>query len=354
MPHWTWILPALAAVLLATGFALPGSTGLAIPLFLALMGAVTAGVYHAEVVAHRVGEPFGTLVLALAITVIEASLIVSLMLAGGEATAELARNTLFSVVMIICNGVMGLCLVVGAMRYGEQGYQVQGAGAAFSVLVSLAVLTLVLPVFTTSTLGGTFSVPQLAFAGVASLVLYCVFVFVQTVKHRDYFLPPGDDSPESHAPPPPVRRALLSFALLFVCLVCVVGIAKLLAPGIENAVAAANAPHAVVGIAIALLVLLPETWAALRAARANRLQTSFNLALGSALASIGLTIPAVVAVSIGLGLPLVLGLSPKEMVLLALTFFVSLLTLSTGRTNVLQGAVHLMLFAAFLFLSLFP
>jgi Ca2+:H+ antiporter len=185
MPHWTWILPALAAVLLATGFALPGSTGLAIPLFLALMGAVTAGVYHAEVVAHRVGEPFGTLVLALAITVIEASLIVSLMLAGGEATAELARNTLFSVVMIICNGVMGLCLVVGAMRYGEQGYQVQGAGAAFSVLVSLAVLTLVLPVFTTSTLGGTFSVPQLAFAGVASLVLYCVFVFVQTVKHRD-------------------------------------------------------------------------------------------------------------------------------------------------------------------------
>jgi Ca2+:H+ antiporter len=259
MPHWTWILPALAAVLLAIGFALPVPPALAVLLLLGLMGAVMAGVYHAEVVAHRVGEPFGTLVLALAITVIEASLIVSLMLAGGEATAELARNTLFSVVMIICNGVMGLCLVVGALRYGEQEYQVQGAGAAFSVLVALAVLTLVLPVVTTSTLGGTFSVPQLAFAGVASLVLYCVFVFVQTVKHRDYFLPPGDAPPESHAPPPPVRHALLSFALLFVCLVSVVGIAKLLAPGIENAVAAANAPHTVVGIAIALLVLLART-----------------------------------------------------------------------------------------------
>jgi Ca2+:H+ antiporter len=180
-------------------------------------------------------------------------------------------------------------------------------------------------------------------------------VFVQTIKHRDYFLPPaGEAAPEAHAAPPSGRIAWLSFALLFVCLIAVVGIAKLLAPTVERVVLAASAPHAVVGIVIALLVLLPETWAALRAAQSNRLQTSFNLAYGSALASIGLTIPVVVAVSVALGLQLVLGLTAKELVLLMLTFFVSVLTLATGRTHVLQGSVHLVIFAAFLFLSLFP
>jgi Ca2+:H+ antiporter len=333
---------------------LPAHPLLAALLFFALIAAVIAGVYHAEVVALRVGEPFGTLVLALAITIIEASLIVSLMVAGGEATAELARNTLFSVIMIICNGVVGLCLLVGALRYGEQEFKVQGASAAFAVLIALATLTLVLPVFTTSTLGGTFSVPQLTFAGIASLALYGVFVFVQTIKHRDYFLPPGATSLETHAVPPPTRTAWLSFVLLLLCLVGVVGLAKLLAPAIEQAVYVVHAPHTIVGIVIALLVLLPETWAAVRAAQANRLQTSLNLALGSALASIGLTIPVVVGVSIALGLPLVLGLSAKEIVLLTLTFVVGTLTLSTGRTNLLQGAVHLMIFAAFLFLALFP
>jgi Ca2+:H+ antiporter len=213
----------------------------------------------------------------------------------------------------------------------------------------------VLPAFTTSTFGGTFSVPQLAFAGLASLVLYGTFVFVQTVKHRDYFLPPdGAAAPEAHASPPTQRAAWISFGLLFACLVAVVGLAKLLAPTVENVVKAVHAPITVVGIVIAMLVLLPETWAALRAARANRLQTSFNLAYGSALASIGLTIPVVVIAAVTLRLPLVLGLTAKEVVLLALTFLVSVLTLDTGRTNVLQGAVHLVIFAAFLFLSLFP
>jgi len=354
MPHWAWIAPLLSMLMLAVGFAIPPHALLALVLFAALIGAVMAGVYHAEVVALRVGEPFGTLVLALAITVIEASLIVSLMLAGGEAAAELARNTLFSAIMIICNGLVGLCLLVGALRYGEQEFHVQGAAAAFTVLIALATLTLVLPAVTTSTLGGTFSLPQLVFAGFASLALYGVFVFVQTVKHRDYLLPPGGAAPEAHAPVPAVRTAWVSFGLLIVCLVGVVGLAKLLAPTIESAVLAARAPHAVVGIVIALLVLLPETWAALRAAQANRFQTSMNLAMGSALASIGLTIPAVVAVSIVLGMPLVLGLSAREMVLLALTFLIGILTLGTGRTNLLQGSVHLMVFAAFLFLALFP
>jgi Ca2+:H+ antiporter len=355
MPRWVWVIPLLALLMLGAGLVLPAYPLVALLLFAGLLGAVIAGVHHAEVVAHRVGEPFGTLVLALAITVIEASLIVSLMLAGGEAAAELARNTLFATIMIICNGVVGLCLLLGAARYGEQEFRVQGASAAFSVLIALSALTLVLPVFTTSTPGGTFSVPQLMFAGLASLALYGMFVFVQTIKHRDYFLPPGGAAaPQEHAAPPSAREAWLSFGLLFMCLVAVVGIAKLLAPTVERAVAAAQAPHAVVGIVIAMLVLLPETWAALRAARSDRLQTSFNLAYGSALASIGLTIPVVACVAIILGLPLVLGLSSKELVLMVLTFLVSILTLATGRTHVLQGTVHLVIFAAFLFLSLFP
>lgn len=354
--HWVWIVPALGLLMLVAGLMLPPHPLIALLLFAALLGSVFAGVHHAEVVAHRVGEPFGTLVLALAITVIEASLIVSLMLADREASSELARNTLFATLMIICNGVVGLCLLLGATRYGEQEFRVQGAGAALSVLIALSVMTLVLPVFTTSTPGATFSPPQLVFAGLSALILYAMFVFVQTVKHRDYFLPPLGASPseEAHAPPPTTQKALVSFGLLMVALIAVVGLAKLLAPTVERTVVATNLPNTVVGIVIALLVLLPETWAALRAARADRVQTSFNLAYGSALASIGLTIPVVVCVSIVLQLPLVLGVSSKDLALLVLTFMVSILTIATGRTHVLQGTVHLVLFGAYLFLSLFP
>lgn len=352
---WTWAIP-LAAILASIAGIVLHTTHLVVAfvLFCILLGAVFTGVHHAEVVAHRVGEPFGTLVLAVAITVIEASLIVSLMRAGGESSLNLARNTLLATIMIICNGVVGVCLLLGAARYSEQEFKVQGTGAALSVLIALAVLTLVLPAFTTSTSGATFSVPQLVFTGLASLVLYGMFVFIQTVRHRDYFLPPGGGSPDQHAAPPSNNAAWLSFGLLVACLISVVGIAKLLAPVVESAVAAANAPHAVVGIVIALLVLLPETWAALRAAHADRLQTSLNLAYGSALASIGLTIPVVVCASIILNLPLVLGVREKELAMLMLTFLVSTLTLSTGRTHVLQGVVHLVIFAAFLFLSFFP
>ena len=211
-----------------------------------------------------------------------------------------------------------------------------------------------LPTYTSSTPGPTFSTAQLVFAGAVSLTLYAVFVFVQTVRHRDYFLPVGVESEDVHATPPPVSVALTSLALMVVSLVAVVGLAKTLAPSIEAGVAAASAPHAVVGIVIALLVLLPETGAAVRAALRNRMQTSFNLALGSALATIGLTIPAVAATSIVLRLPLELGLPAKETTLLALTLLISAITLSRGRSTVLQGAVHLVLFAVFLFLAIVP
>jgi len=321
----------------------------------ALVGAVLTAVHHAEVVAHHVGEPFGTLVLAVSVTVIEVALIVSLMLSGGAEAAALPRDTLYAAIMIICNGVVGVCLLVGGLTHHEQSFQIAGTGPALAALVALGTIVLVLPVFTTSSPGGTYNDPQLAFVALASLALWAVFVFVQTVRHRDYFLPAADAADETvHAPPPSRGKAAVSGGLLLVALVATVALAKLLSPSIEAAVAAASAPKAVVGIFIAMLVLLPETLAAVRAARANRLQTSMNLALGSALASIGLTVPAVVAAAVILELPLVLGLQPKEMAMLAMTFVVSAITLSTGRTYLMQGAVHLVVFAAFLFLALVP
>ena len=320
----------------------------------ALISAVLVAVHHAEVVALRVGEPFGTLILALAVTVIEVSLIVALMVSGGTAASALARDTVFATVMIICNGVIGLCLLLGALRHRVLAFRVEGTNPALSVLATLATLTLVLPTFTVSTPGPTLSAAQLVFAGVVSLALYAVFVFVQAVRHREYFLPVEVESDEPHGVIPSGRLALLSLALLLLSLVAVIGLAKVLAPSIEAAVEAASAPHAVVGIAIALMVLLPETWAAVRTAMRNRMQTSFNLALGSALATIGLTIPAVAGTSLVLRLPLELGLPPKEIALLALTLLISTVTFSGGRATVLQGAVHLVLFAVFLVLAIMP
>jgi Ca2+:H+ antiporter len=277
-----------------------------------------------------------------------------MMVAGGRDMSDLARDAIYAAVMIICNGVVGLCLLVGGLAHREQTFRVEGAGGGLAALIVMAVLTLVLPVFTTSAPGGTYSTPQLAFVAVTSASLWGIFVFIQTVRHRDYFIPANASDPEVHADPPSKRQAWASFGWLLLSLVTVVGLAKVLSPTIERAVEAANAPRTVVGIVIAALVLLPETWAAVRAARADRLQTSMNLAVGSALACIGLTVPVVVLASIMFGLPLVLGLSPKEMALLAVTLLVSSVTLGTGRTYVMQGAVHLVLFAAYLFLAFVP
>jgi Ca2+:H+ antiporter len=295
-------------------------------------------------------------VLAVAVTVIEASLILSMMIIGGSQQAHLPRDTIYAALMIILNGVVGVCLLVGGLGHGVQSFRVEGANSGLAALFPLATLSLVLPTFTTTTPGGTYSGSQLAFAAAASITLWAVFVFVQTVRHRDYFLPEKDPAnPEIHAEPPSTLHTWGSLALLLVSLAAVVGLAKVLSPVIERAVVAAGAPKSLIGIAIAMLVLMPETSAAVRAARADRLQTSMNLAIGSALASIGLTIPVVAAASVVLGIPLVLGLDePKDIVMLALTFVVSAVTLATGRTHVMQGAVHVVMFAAFLFLALVP
>ena len=361
LPRWTIGAPIAGWLILGAAVALPGYGVILALVGVALAALVFAAVHHAEVVAHRVGEPFGTLVLAVAVTVIEVALIVSVMLTSGPEKAGLARDTVFAAVMIVCNGIVGICLLVGGIRHREQDFQARGAAATLAVLASLSVLTLVMPNFTTTREGPLLSSSQLAFAGVSSLVLYGVFVFVQTVRHRDYFLPPVPaldpnraESDGVHAPLPTNGYALAAGGLLLLSLLAVVGLAKLLSPAVEAGVASAGAPEAVVGVVIAALVLLPEGVAALRAARLNRLQTSLNLALGSALASIGLTIPAVAVVSLAISQPIALGLGPKEIVLLALTLIVSVLTLGTGRSTVLQGVVHLVIFATFLFLSVVP
>jgi Ca2+:H+ antiporter len=325
---------------------------------LLLAGAILAAVHHAEVVAHKVGEPYGSLVLAVAVTVIEVALIVTLMVSGGGKTQSLARDTVFAAVMITCNGILGLSLLVGAVRRHVAVFNPEGTGGAFATVATIATLSLVLPTFTTSRPGPEFSPAQLAFAAVASLALYLLFVAVQTRRHRDYFLPITTSGEvvdtEEHVEPPTGRAALTSLALLLVALIAVVGLAKGVSPTIESAVAEANLPPSVVGVAIALLVLLPETIAAVRAAVRDRIQTSLNLALGSAMASIGLTIPAISIAMIWLPGPLVLGLGGVQMVLLALTVVVGTLTVVPGRANVLQGGVHLGLLAAFLFLAASP
>lgn len=353
--QWTTVVPLLAAVVLAISWVTHPTGPMSIVLAVALAGAVLSAVQHAEVVAHRVGDPFGALILAIAVTVIEVGLIVMLMTSGGDEAASLARDTVFAAVMITCNGIFGLALLVGALRRRVAVFNAEGTGAALATVATLATLSLVLPTFTTSKPGPEFSGSQLTFAAVASLLLYALFVMVQTVRHRDDFLPvESAESDAEHVERPSARTAARSVVLLLVALIGVVGLAKLVSPSIEHGVAAAGLPRSAVGVVIALLVLLPETLAAVRAARRARVQTSLNLALGSAMASIGLTIPAIALASIWISGPLTLGLGATQMVLLALTVVVGVLTVVPGRATLLQGGVHLVLFAGFVFLAVSP
>jgi Ca2+:H+ antiporter len=358
LPAWSVGAPVFAWLLLAAaGLGLGALLGgfFVVLLVAGVFAGVLAAVFHAEVIAHRVGEPYGTLVLAVAITAIEVALIVSLMIAGGAAATGLARDTVYAAVMIILNGMLGLCMLAGGARHREQSYRQHGVSAALATLTAIAVLTMVLPNYTTSAPGPAYSDSQLVFIAIISIALYATFVLVQTVRHRDYFLPEdaaADD--ELHAPPPPARLVGISGVLLIACLGSVVLLAKSLAPSLEAAVLAAGAPETLVGVIIAAMVLLPEGLAAYQAARANRLQSSLNLALGSALAGIGLTIPAVAIVSRITGWPLTLGIDAKSTVLLVLSILVATQSLSTGRTTVMQGTVHLMLFAVYLFTTIVP
>lgn len=353
-------MPLLAGLLLAAKYAhvVPPDAPLVLAAAAAMLAAaVFAAVYHAEVLALKLGEPFGSILLAVAVTVIEVALIASLMFSGAPGSEMVARDTVFAAMMIVLNGVVGLCLVLGASRHFEQGFQVQGASWTLSVLGTLAVISFVLPNFTQAVPGPIYAPVQLVAIGVVSLLLWAVFVFVQTIRHRDYFLDTDGDEDaaivKTHADPGAAITGAAA-VLLLVSLSAVVLLAKVLSLPIDAAVKAAGLPQAVVGIIIAAVVLLPEGVASVKSALANRLQNSINLALGSAVASIGLTIPTVALLALLLGLTPSLGLSPQNTTLLLLTLFVSAQTFSTGRTSVLQGAVHLVVFSVFLLISAVP
>jgi Ca2+:H+ antiporter len=358
MPRSAWIFPALAVLLFAAATALgftftPSAAGLvfAAVLLVILFGTVFAAVHHAEVIAERIGEPYGTLLLTLAVTVIEVALIATIML-GEKPTPTLARDTVFAVVMIVCNGLVGICILAGGLRYREQDVQVTGSNLYLSVLIVLATITLILPNYTLTTPGPLYSAAQLAFVSVVTIILYGVFLYTQTIRHRDYFIIEsggGDDTGYASN-----RTLMLSVVLLLVSLLAVVLLAKKFSLVVDAGAAAIGAPPAFAGILVALLILLPESVAAVAAARKNDLQKSINLALGSSLATIGLTIPAVAVVAYALDKTLLLGLDQREVILLVMTFLLSMLTFGTGRTNILFGLVHLVVFAVFVFMVFVP
>ncbi len=348
------LLAAVLVVLKSTGIVAPESILVLIVAAVLLGAAVFAAVHHAEVLAARVGEPFGSIILAVAVTIIEVALIVSIMLAAGSGGEVVARDTVFSALMIVLNGVIGLCLVFGGKRHHEQSFQLNAAAASLAVLVTISILVFVLPNYTVSGAAGSYGTGQLLFIGAVCLVIYGVFIFIQTIRHRDYFMDEADD-PEAGVPhKPPAKVTLVSVAFLPLSLLMVVLLAKTLSAPLEAGIAAAGLPQAFIGVVIAAIVLLPEGIASVRAAQLNRLQNAVNLVLGSALASIALTVPVVAVVSVVAGLELRLGLAPEHMVLLILTLFVSTQTLGTGRTTVLQGAVHLGIFAVFVLFSALP
>jgi Ca2+:H+ antiporter len=358
MPRSAWIYPALGMVLFAgataSGYSFAPSAGgwvFAAVLLVVLFGTVFAAVHHAEMIAERIGEPFGTLLLTMAITIIEVALIATIML-GDKPAPALARDTVFAVVMIVCNGLVGLCIFIGGLRYREQDFQLTGANLYLSVLFVLATITLVMPNFTLTAPGPFYSAAQLGFVSVVTVLLYAVFLYTQTIRHRDYFVSGAGDA--GHGEAISDRMLAVSVALLLAALLAVVLLAKKFSVVVDVVTAKIGAPPAFAGVLVAVLILLPEGVAAVSAARKNDLQKSINLALGSSLATIGLTIPAVAVAAYALDMQLVLGLSGQDSVILLLTFALSMLTFGTGRTNILFGMVHMVVFAVFVFMVFVP
>jgi len=356
------LFPILAAVLALSmpyiGFdamqtQLPVALTVDAVMIVIMLGAIFAAVHHADVIACRLGEPGGTLVLTLAVTVIEVALIESVVL-DHDSSPGLARDTVFSAVMIVCNGLVGLCVLLGGLRHREQEFQTSGAGVYLSLLGALSVLTLVLPNYTLTIEGPYFSTAQLIFVSVITVLLYVTFLFVQTSRHVDYFRTPYEEGAADENAYPSNNGVTLSVIMLLVALGGVILIAEKFAVVMETGVEQIGAPQALVGIIIAMVVIAPESITAVQSARRDVLQKSLNVALGSSLATIGLTVPAVAITNIVLGKQLALGLSQRDTLLLALTLFLSVLTFGTGRTNILSGLIHLVVFATFVFLIFVP
>lgn len=349
---WTLIIPTLAWILFFSGI-INDSGIFQIIASAILILSVMAAVHHSEIIAHKVGEPYGTIILAISITVIEVSIIISLMMSGGKETVSLARDTVYAATMLILNGIVGLCLFIGGLKHHEQKFSKHSVTIALVSLISIVVFTLVVPTFTESAKGSYYSTPQLIFASIACLVIYSFFLFAQTSRHRDYFLSSETNNNEN-----PIIisnwKLIISLVFLILSLGIVVLLAKTLSPTIESIIISNNLPVTLVGVVIAAIILLPEGIAAINAARNNKLQTSLNLSLGSALASIGLTIPSVAVVCFIYDIEIILGLGIKSIILLGLSVFTVMLSLSSGRTNIVYGVVLLVNLFAFIFLIIYP
>ncbi|MBB5694194.1 calcium:proton antiporter [Muricoccus pecuniae] len=360
--RWDGWVPSVLGLIGAVAVGLSATGWVALPVFALLLLAVRAAVHHAETVAARVGEPFGTLVLALAVTVIEVALVASVMVTADPPKPTLVRDTIHAVVMLVAAGLTGLCIVLAALRHREPGFNADGATALLSVVAAMGTLVLVLPNHVRAAPGGEYAPVQVAVVAGLCLALWLVFVLVQTVLHRTYFVPADDraliegtgEALEALDIRPSGREAGLAGGLLLLALVAVVLLAKTVAPAIGQTVAAAGLPVSVEGVIVAAIVLMPETATALRAAMADRLQASLNLALGSAIATIGLSVPILAGLAAWLGQPLDLGIPPADTVLLVLTFVTGMLALSGRITNLLQGCVLLVVFAAWLLVVLVP
>jgi Ca2+:H+ antiporter len=324
-----------------------------IVLIAALILCTLQAVHHAEVVAHRIGEPFGTLVLALAITFIEVSLIISMILAGGPEISVLARDTVFAAVMIILTGMIGLSLFTGGFKFKEQTFVLEGVNATLTTLVTISVLTLILPNFTYSISGPYYTDKQLLFVALVSLILYGSFIFVQNIKHKEHFINDADFI-ETTSERPTKKSMIFSLILLLVCLGAVVALAESLAPDLNHLIDSASAPRSLVGVIIAMVVLLPEGLSAYKAAKSNQLQKSLNLSLGSALASIGLSIPIVSIFAILNHTKLTLGIDAHSTLLFALALFIVTMALRTGKTTILQGIILIVIFCVYIFTIIFP
>lgn len=323
----------------------------ALPLVL-LCGSSFSAVAHADVAAIRLGQPYGTLLLTMSVTLIEVSVIAAMMLHGGD-NPTLVRESVFSVIMIVNTGIVGLCLLLGSLKHREQVIQQQGVTGFLSVLIGLGVMLLIVPSETRDGASGQFTPFQLAFMAFIAVTLYATFLYMQTVRHKEHFASQEPEHGQATLSSGQFARAV---AMLLVSLAGVVSLSGAVAGSVEDFLATLPLadPDAVKGVLVATLLLLPEGISAVRAASRNHLQHSLNIALGSALASIALTIPAMAAISMALGLPMVLGLDPEDRTMMLLTFVMSVLSFGTGRTNALNGVVHLILFCVYLMLTVVP
>lgn len=348
---WVYLVPLVAWIIFFVQHYMGWTWlyGVMIPL---LIGCVLFGVHHAEIIAHRVGQPFDTLVLALSITAIESSLILSIMIASGPEASSLARDTVFAAIMIILNGMIGISLIAGGRKYREQSFLMDGINAMLITLVAMAMLTFVFPNVAISASGPHYSSKQLLFVAFITLSLYFVFLYVQNFRHKEYFV--ETIAKENKLEKPTKEEVIKSLILLFICLGAVVAIAETLADPLNHVLDSYGAPRAITGIIIAIIILLPEALSAYKAANANQIQKSLNFSLGSAVASIGLTIPIVSLYALFSGMPLALGIDPKSTTLLLLSIFMVIMALRTGRTTILHGMVLFLIFLVYLFFTVVP